>query len=202
MTKDIRISNKRAWTTAAIGATAVFGLWLAYYTILRARYTTLEQRGLFGDSFGALNSLLTGLTLVAIVLTIRQTMESLEEMSRTRLQSADDAAKNARLAAFGNLISAIQTLMTYYENEITSRTSDIQSQNISSDEQTKFRAAILHGQRAKIENIAHLEEVRKRLVAEFGIELELPPEIKRICEQLFFQAVQISSTATVQSPDS
>lgn len=45
-------------------------LWAASFWAIHAHYPTLEQRGQFGDLFGAVNSLFTGLAFAGLIATI------------------------------------------------------------------------------------------------------------------------------------
>lgn len=57
-------------------------LWLATALLVPLKYPELSDRGLFGDSFGTVNALFSGLALASIVITIFLQREALEQQRR------------------------------------------------------------------------------------------------------------------------
>lgn len=67
---------------------AAAAAWLASPFVLRALIPTLESRGVFGDSFGAMNALFSGLAFAGVVYAILQQNESRDQQARALEQQA------------------------------------------------------------------------------------------------------------------
>jgi hypothetical protein len=67
----------------------VLTLWVGSYFVVGALNLTLEQRGQFGDMFGAVNSLFTGLAFAGLIATIFLQRDELA-LQRTELQLQRD----------------------------------------------------------------------------------------------------------------
>jgi hypothetical protein len=103
-------------------ALLVVGVWaLSWYSITHtARLQGWSERGTFGDMFGAVNSLFSGLAFAGIIWTIilqrrelaiqRREMEQAREESRRIAQASEDAARLSALsqlsAHYGELMKA------------------------------------------------------------------------------------------------
>src|SRR5690606_31793689 len=48
----------------------VVGGWIIYMDWMESRFGEMEQRGLFGDQFGGINALFTGLAFAGLIITI------------------------------------------------------------------------------------------------------------------------------------
>ena len=96
-----------------LGTLALVAIVAIYHVSLCRMLPELSERGLFGDSFGALTSVLTGLTFVSILYTIKQTREMLSETQKARDDASKQSLEAAKLQAIGNLIAASQGLFEY-----------------------------------------------------------------------------------------
>lgn len=65
----------------------VIALCVAYFFIIRAKISSPEERGTFGDMFGAVGALFSGLAFAGVIVTMLQQKEELElqrqEISQT-----------------------------------------------------------------------------------------------------------------------
>lgn len=85
-----------------------------------------QARGLFGDMFGAVNALFSGLAFAGIVFT----------MFQQRSQNALSASANeraARLSAMSVLVAAYSERARYFDSRASADTSKVQSYNAKID---------------------------------------------------------------------
>jgi hypothetical protein len=103
MSKDEDQSDKGFIWTAAIVTLAIIGLWGITYVSLKDLAPT--ERGTFGDMFGSINSLFSGLALAGIILTILLQRKELKlqrkELTETR-QEFKIQNETLRLQRFEN----------------------------------------------------------------------------------------------------
>lgn len=113
----------------------VFILWLASIFILAPVFVNLEERAQFGDSFGMINSLFSGLAFAGIIYTIllqrkelslqrnelALTRKELERSASAQVESQKELARQsanlkqtAVLNALSTLVSDIQNRENYY----------------------------------------------------------------------------------------
>lgn len=79
-------SFSKPWFPLAVGGAVVFAVW--GMSALALRMFTLQDRGLIGDSFGAINALFSGLALAGVVYAILQQNESRDQQAKAlELQS-------------------------------------------------------------------------------------------------------------------
>jgi len=97
----------------------VIGLFLAFSLILLyitwpISETTIAQSGIFGDSFGPLTSLFSGLAFAGVIITILLQKEQLEEQR-------NEIAKGTKLAALTALLNTSKAQLTEVQRDIESR---------------------------------------------------------------------------------
>jgi len=130
MKKDNKenIDNGFIWI-AIIITVLVIGLWLLSYYFLKDLSQT--ERGTFGDMFGGINSLFSGLAFAGIILTIllqrkelslqrQELVHTREELSRTAdAQEKSEIALNrqAENLKISAKLSALSTLLSYYSDQ-------------------------------------------------------------------------------------
>lgn len=150
------------WVTM-ITVVVIIGLWLLTYYNLKDLPET--NRGTFGDMFGGINSLFSGLALAGIILTIllqrkelslqrQELIETREELKRTAdAQEKSEIALNrqAENLKISAKLSALSTLLNHYgEREIF-----IQKNNLTSP--------LLNTYRSKKEDcVRKIEEILER----------------------------------------
>lgn len=97
---------------------SIFSLWMAYPFIINSSFVVdlfpkanWSNRGLIGDSFGALNTLFSGLALAGLAINIAIQTSQLRKLERKEDETAKQVAAQAEVLR--------QTaLLTYYNNEV------------------------------------------------------------------------------------
>jgi hypothetical protein len=124
-------SNKGLIIVAIAALLFVIGLWLITYFTLKGQ----NERGTFGDMFGSVNALFSGLAFAGIILTIllqsrelslqrQELKDTREELKRSataqeRTEIAQNRqAENQKISA---KLSALNTLVIYYGDIIQSK---------------------------------------------------------------------------------
>lgn len=111
---------------AAIALIVIVGLWL--FTYYKLKDLSQTDRGTFGDMFGSVNALFSGLALAGIILTILLQKKELslqrQELTYTRneLQRTADAQEKSEIALnrqaenlkISAKLTALNTLFNYY----------------------------------------------------------------------------------------
>jgi len=137
----------------------IFILWLSSFIILPYIIPIEESRGLFGDSFGALNTLFSGMAFAGIIATIILQRNELqlqrEELKLTRKEltksaAAQDASQKAlnlqvKLMTKQAVLSAYQTSYSGNLELLASRISvqgDPQARQKAMDELTELKGKI------------------------------------------------------------
>src|SRR5688500_10889864 len=87
--------------------------------------TKTDKLGQFGDMFGALNALFTGLTLAGALIAISMQASSQREQSRQYADAQRDQRKAAQINALGILLDRINRLME--ETKDSKNAHDLQS---------------------------------------------------------------------------
>jgi hypothetical protein len=119
----------------------VFAAWLVYAFLLYKLSGDWSHRGAFGDMFGAINALFSGLAFAGIIFTILLQREELklqrEELKLTRTEltrtaSAQEASqkelsKQAETLQITAQINAINTLIGVYQERLKARQSTPES---------------------------------------------------------------------------
>lgn len=79
--------NKLIWFVV-LGAILIVGLWLVSWILIDCNIENSTNRGEFGDKFGAINSLFSGLAFLGLIITLLFQKEELElqrqELAETR----------------------------------------------------------------------------------------------------------------------
>ncbi len=77
------------WIIFAAVSIIVIALCVAYFFIIRANISSPEERGTFGDMFGTVGALFSGLAFAGVIVTMLQQKEELElqrkELAQTNL---------------------------------------------------------------------------------------------------------------------
>jgi len=125
--KDENKDSGFIWVTV-ITIIVIIGLWLMTY--YKLRNLTETDRGTFGDMFGSINSLFSGLALAGIILSIllqrkelslqrQELKDSREELKRTATaqenseKALNRQAENLKISA---KLTALNTLVNYYSD--------------------------------------------------------------------------------------
>lgn len=88
--------KKHKYWIAFIAVTlAVIAICIAYFFIIRANTNTLEERGIFGDMFGAIGALFSGFAFAGVIVTMLQQKEELE-LQRKELKQTNIALESQR----------------------------------------------------------------------------------------------------------
>lgn len=105
MSENIKDSNKRtSLKPFLILAAGVFALWLIAWLFIVGVLSDWPSRGQFGDMFGAINSLFSGLAFAGVIFTIYLQREELAlqrnelELTRTQLARSADAQEKSEEA--------------------------------------------------------------------------------------------------------
>jgi len=114
------------------GTFGIFVFWLIYLFIIKSVLPQPSDRGLFGDSFGALNTLFTGLAFMVLIFTIliqrkelnlqrkelklqRKATQDFAEAQRGSEEALNRQADNLKQSA---LLSAKTTLLDWHKFEL------------------------------------------------------------------------------------
>ena len=116
----------------------VIAIWISSIFIVPLFYCNLTDRGVFGDSFGAINSLFSGLAFAGIIYTIllqrkelklqrdelELTRDELAKSAKAQIESQKELAKQslnmkrtAELNALSTLIQDIHNQQDYYRSQ-------------------------------------------------------------------------------------
>lgn len=98
-------TNYKAWIFIGIGF--ITFLIIFYFYMVNKFYPEQEAQALFGNSFGAFNSLITGLTFVLIWVSIKQTQDELKDNRIDRQTQMEIANKHVFATSAENTISNI-----------------------------------------------------------------------------------------------
>ncbi len=120
-------SSGRILATAVIGGVAVLGIWALSGLWIYAEFNDSASRGTFGDMFGAVNALFSGLAflglIVAILLQYQELKEQRREIRESRIaQQASAVALASQLERtdFRNLLEALTALIHAQERIVDS----------------------------------------------------------------------------------
>lgn len=144
---------KKVWFAVGIAVAVMLALWAIGWVAITRYIPLWEQRGQFGDMFGAVNALFSSLALVGVIAAILIQREELElqrmelEMTRIELAKSADAqerssntmkvqAENMILTSKINVISALQEGLKADFPRIVAAL----GASISTEEQIKFKA--------------------------------------------------------------
>jgi len=113
-------------------AFGVTSLWLVSGTIVYLVFSSWTDRGTFGDMFGAINSLFSGLALAGIIIAIilqsqeleyqrqelRQTRQELARTAKAQEESRDALTKQAQLLEVTAYLNALTAVIQSYEQRM------------------------------------------------------------------------------------
>ena len=115
---------------------------LIYFFVLRANFVELSERGLFGDSFGALTSLFSGLAFVgmicALVLQTKELSLQREELILSRKAQEGSAQSQAKMAEKQLLSAQIQGVGAIMDSFMQA---SISSENTSAKREMQKKAS-------------------------------------------------------------
>lgn len=81
----------------------IIGLWIIYFLFIHKYIPELADQGLFGDSFGALNTLFTGLAFAGVIISLILQKKELElqrkELELTRIELSKSAESQESLSS-------------------------------------------------------------------------------------------------------
>lgn len=129
-TKNDNIQSDKLWPLIIL-STIIIILWAGSYFFIYNRISNWPARGTFGDSFGAINALFSGLAFGGIIYTILLQRKELtlqrQELSETRkeLQRSADAQEKSEKALTEQIesmkvsakLNALNSLVEAYSNE-------------------------------------------------------------------------------------
>ncbi len=95
---------------------AIFAAWILYGLAVSQWFPKAGERGLFGDSFGALNTLFAGLAFAAIVITLRQGQKQLEIQEKELKLQWKEMRRSAQAQEFTQLALTLSSLITIHQN--------------------------------------------------------------------------------------
>ena len=91
------MKNKDFWGKQMIfSAIGVICFMSVTYLIIISCFTSMEQRGQFGDMFGMVNALFSGLAFAGVIITIRQQHIDLEYQRVTIKQTNDEMERQTK----------------------------------------------------------------------------------------------------------
>jgi len=112
----------------------VLVLWAAYWPITRFFFNgDFGKSGQFGDTFGALNALFTGLAFVVVLATLFQQSRQLEE---NKQDVKDDRRLRLKLDLYERRFRVYQATVDFIRNVL-----DLSSDNISQEQMVSFETA-------------------------------------------------------------
>jgi len=130
-----RLSKKPAPREPGMGVTwivlLVIGLilwiFMAYYYLMFKLFASWDQRALFGDSFGALNALISGLTLAGLVATlslqireVRLQSQELQLQRREIAEQSDQLQRQAMLLVLSTYLQSRSETRATFDNSVPS----------------------------------------------------------------------------------
>lgn len=138
---DDNFANKpnRLWWTLFIAGLVVFIMWLASWLLIGLYIPENTDRGTFGDMFGAVNALFSGLAFAGLIVTLHFQKEELklqrEELAETRnelnaqkreFQEQNKTMKRQRFEnTFFNMLSLQQEIVSNLSYDDVERVMDI-----------------------------------------------------------------------------
>jgi len=137
----------------------VFIVWAAYWIVVRCSFNgDIGKSGQFGDTFGALNTLFTGLAFVVVLATLIQQSQQIQE---TKRDAEDDRRLRLMLNLYDKRFRVYQATIAFISNI----TFDLSSDGIGQEEMARFDTArdeafFLFAGETDLLN--YLEELRKK----------------------------------------
>ncbi len=113
----------------------VFIVWAAYWIVIRCSFNgDIGKSGQFGDTFGALNTLLTGLAFVVVLDTLIQQSQEIQE---TKRDAEDDRRLRLMLNLYDKRFRVYQATLIFISNVIF----DLGSESIGQEQMARFDTA-------------------------------------------------------------
>lgn len=149
-------------------AFAVIGLWCATPILLCLSLTTWAERGTFGDLFGSINALFSGLALLGIIATILLQQKELSLSTQELRNSAKALQKQVELAADTSRLQVLPTLIQTQKTRIKSIDQIYGGHEFNGIEEQDYNAdvvrEVIERLRASIERApSDLEDIRSKL---------------------------------------
>lgn len=117
--------NKKIIKWSIIGSSIVIILWILSAILISIFYSMPEERGTFGDMFGAINALFSGLAFLGLIIALILQKKELEEQRkeiRNSIEAQNISAKAMREQAEISLIQtkleALNHIINGYERSI------------------------------------------------------------------------------------
>jgi hypothetical protein len=107
------MKNPRVRFTIPLLATILFTTWFYWPELLPNELSDLEKRGQYGDSFGALNTLFTGLALVGVAYSVYLQLQERKKRDQERYEDAFES----RIFRFSDSIRALISAMNCERNK-------------------------------------------------------------------------------------
>lgn len=92
-----------------IGAALIIGLWFLSFVLISTFYSTPTERGTFGDMFGAINALFSGLAFLGLIIALILQKKELEEQRKEIGNSIEAQERSIQLMKEQAEISLLQT---------------------------------------------------------------------------------------------
>lgn len=135
-------------------AFGVFVVWASSALIM----LNLDNRGEYGDMFGAVNSLFSGLAFAAFIVTLLMQKQELEDNRLELKRSADAQKKSASLSALTTLLNEYNLQLEKYHQEINSQEFNLNVNELYTERVFKNKS---HYQSKKDKTITAIEEILK-----------------------------------------
>ncbi len=118
--------NRKLLLGSVIGAVTIIGLWILSAIIILNVFPEPESHGTFGDLFGAINALFSGLAFLGVIIAIILQKKELEEQRKEIRESrkaqeltASALTKQLELQVLQNKIESLNLLISSISTEIT-----------------------------------------------------------------------------------
>jgi hypothetical protein len=158
MSRGVVFMRLKVFVGVLLGVLVVGAWWICFQyaqPVWSAPAIDYQRFGVFGDSFGVLNALFSGLALIGVAFAI---ILQAHDSKRQR----EDAQMHARIAAFAAIIEAEKTLSEYYLKAIH----DGASIPIPEHTTITWLDMVENSRRRILDMSAALEVERKKLMGE------------------------------------
>jgi len=121
-----------------------------------------NKAGVFGDSFGILTSLFSGLAFSGMIITILLQREELQLQRKELTENRKEFAKSANAQERNAQLTALTTLLTEYKSQIAINETQI--------EKDKFNTHLFRGKRKSPIEAENLDLIRRKGIIIYKIE--------------------------------
>jgi|SRR5262245_11412003 len=98
----MRVARKWSWIVwATIAAILIVALWIATPFVVRQLYPEMSTRGQFGDIFGSVNALFSGLALLGVIIAILLQRQETKALQRAYINVEAAGIKGTKDATTG-----------------------------------------------------------------------------------------------------